>query len=148
LDLEHAIVDTVLRGGCLSAILSLKISHFKVSPKPVFQMMLCPVIDNTATVDTTWSSSKHAAWLTPSRMIWYREKYFSSPSDAKNWDASPCFAPWELLSQSPKTFLAISECDLLAPEALAFGEALKRSDVATSIEIYEGATHSILVLAG
>ncbi|KAK6074061.1 AB hydrolase superfamily protein [Seiridium cupressi] len=135
-------------GGCLTAILALKISNLDIVPKPIFQMLLCPVIDNTATIESIWSTSQHAAWLTPSRMTWYRAKYFSSASDAANWDASPCFAPADLLGKSPKTFLGISECDLLAPEGLAFGESLKAAGVETRVEMYKGATHSILVLAG
>ncbi|KAK6193218.1 hypothetical protein LQW54_012682 [Pestalotiopsis sp. IQ-011] len=88
------------------------------------------------------------SWLTPSRMMWYREMYFTLPTDAANWDASPCFAPAELLSQSPATFIGVSECDLLAPEALKFGECLKNAGITTQLEVYKGATHSILVLAG
>jgi acetyl esterase/lipase len=111
-------------------------------------MMICPVIDSTATTTTIWSTSKHAPWLTPTRMAWYREKYFSNPSDAANWDASPCFAPPRLLGQSPKTFVGIAECDLLAPEAFQYAEALKGAGVETTVEVYKGATHSVLVLAG
>lgn len=135
-------------GGCLTAILSLKISQMEIWPKPIFQIMLCPVIDNTATVETAWAKSGNAPWLTPSRMTWYRDMYFSSSSEATHWDASPCFAPTEILARSPQTFIAVSECDLLAPEALKFGESLKKAGVSTRVKIYKGATHSILVLAG
>ncbi|KAI1850900.1 hypothetical protein JX266_003565 [Neoarthrinium moseri] len=135
-------------GGCLTAILSLKISKLAILPKPVFQVMICPVIDNTATTDTIWYGSQHAPWLTPSRMTWYREKYFSLPSEAANWDASPCFAPPDLQAKSPKTFIGVSECDLLAPEALRYAEVLEQAGVDTTVKVYKGATHSILVLAG
>ncbi|KAH8200412.1 hypothetical protein TruAng_005441 [Truncatella angustata] len=148
IDTSKIAIGGLSAGGCLAAILSLQISHLDLTPPPLFQMLLCPVIDNTATTDTTWSISRHAPWLTPTRMTWYREKYFSSPSDSANYDASPCFAPLELLSKSPKTFLGVSECDLLAPEALAFGKMLEAAGVETSVEVYEGGTHSILVLAG
>ncbi|KAF3017849.1 hypothetical protein E8E14_012090 [Neopestalotiopsis sp. 37M] len=148
IDTSKVAIGGLSAGGCLTAILSLKISQMEIWPKPIFQIMLCPVIDNTATVETAWAKSGNAPWLTPSRMTWYREMYFSSSSEATHWDASPCFAPTELLARSPQTFIAVSECDLLAPEALNFGESLKKAGVSTRVEIYKGATHSILVLAG
>ncbi|ETS75260.1 hypothetical protein PFICI_13744 [Pestalotiopsis fici W106-1] len=148
IDTSKVAIGGLSAGGCLTAILSLKVSHVGIWPRPIFQMMLCPVIDNTATVETAWYGSRNAPWLTPSRMTWYREKYFSSPSEAANWDASPCFAPTEILAKSPQTFIAVSECDLLAPEAMKFGESLRDAGVSTRVEIYKGGTHSILVLAG
>ncbi|KAI0121189.1 alpha/beta hydrolase fold-domain-containing protein [Xylariales sp. AK1849] len=135
-------------GGCLAAILSLKLSALAAVPEPKLQLLLCPVIDNTASVSGIWSSSQHAVWLTPTRMTWYREKYFPNPSYASRWDASPCFAPSGLLGKSPETFLGIAECDLLAPEALRFAESLRSAGVEVEEVVYKGATHSVLVLAG
>jgi len=116
--------------------------------QPIFQLLICPVIDNTASVSTVWSESQHAPWLTPSRMSWYRQQYLTNVADTKNWDASPCFAAPDLLSRSPSTFLAVAECDLLAPEGLQYGEKLQAAGVPTEMKVYQGATHSILVLAG
>jgi len=45
-------------------------------------------------------------------------------ADWRNWDASPHMAPEELLKQLPPTWMAVSEQDLLAPEAYAFAEEL------------------------
>lgn len=53
-----------------------------------------------------------------------------------------------MLAQYPKTFVAVAECDLLAPEGLAYGARLKDAGVPTETKIYKGATHSVLVLAG
>jgi len=118
-------------------------------PAPlVFQMLICPVIDNSATAETVWSTSRHSPWLTPTRMTWYRQKYFTNSSDVRNWDASPNFAPPEVMAKSPTTFVAVAECDLLAPEALKYGESLKAVGVDTEVKIYKGATHSVLILAG
>lgn len=81
-------------------------------------------------------------------MTWYREKYFPNPSDAAKWDASPNFAPRELLAKSPKTFIAVADCDLLAPEALEYGKLLKEVGVDVEVNVVQGGTHSILILAG
>jgi acetyl esterase/lipase len=119
-----------------------------IAAKIACQILICPVIDNTATVDTSWATSKYSPWLTPSRMTWYRNMYFRSEEKTRNWDASPCFAPEEALQKSPRTFLAIAECDLLAPEAIQYGNSLRKSGVDVDIQLYRGATHSILILAG
>lgn len=115
--------------------------------KLVCQVLICPVIDNTATDETGWATSRHSPWLTPSRMTWYRQKYFRTERDTRDWQASPCFAPPDILGTSPNTFLAIAECDLLAPEAHQFGKLLKSSGVDIDVQLYKGATHSVLILA-
>jgi len=116
--------------------------------QPVFQLLICPVIDNTATEATVWSDTRFSPWLTPSRMKWYRDKYFADPKDTSKWQASPCFADPILLAKSPKTFISIAECDLLAKEAHLYGESLKRCSVKTTVNEYKGSTHSVLILAG
>ena len=118
------------------------------APKPVCQLLLCPVIDNTATIDSTWATSQYAPWLTPGRMSWYRKQYFQSTSDTHHWDASPNLAPADVLKKNPATFIAVAECDLLAPEDLAYAQSLQNAGVDTEVKLYKGATHSILLLAG
>jgi len=111
-------------------------------------MMICPVLDNTASVEGRWKDSQHAPWLTPSRMMWYRSKYLFSDADAANWLVSPVLAPPDIISRSPAAFVATAGCDLLAPEALEFVTRLESGGVEVETKVYEGATHSVLVLAG
>lgn len=146
--LEHQGL-TIRSGAGLAAILSMKASLSEnISVQPIFQLLICPVIDCTATEATTWGTTKYSPWLTPTRMTWYRNQYFVNADDTSNWQASPCFADPSTLAKSPKTFLAIAECDLLSQEALSYGESLKKNGVDTTIEVYKGATHSVLILAG
>ena len=116
---------------------------------PVSLLLIVPVVDNTATADGVWSpNAETAPWLTPKRMEWYRKLYFSRQEDPSLWDASPNLAPESLLKRLPKTWIAVSEQDLLAPEAVAFGEQLKSLGVEAETVIVEGGTHSILSLNG
>jgi len=115
---------------------------------PVFQMLILPVIDNTATGSTTWSSNANAPWLTPARMVWYRNMYLPNQSDWTNWDVSPNLAPKELLAKSPLTWIAIAELDILCKEAESYGALLKEVGVKTDVRVYEGSTHSLLILDG
>jgi acetyl esterase/lipase len=135
-------------GGGMTAILAMRIAERIPAVHPRFQMLICPVIDCTADITTGWSTSRHSPWLTPSRMQWYREKYFTDDAQSRNWDASPCFAPKTLLQKSPPSYVAVAECDLLAPEGLAYAESLRAAGVATEIKVCKGATHSVLGLAG
>ncbi|KAK5128732.1 hypothetical protein LTR85_000065 [Meristemomyces frigidus] len=129
IDVSRVAVGGLSAGGGLAAVLSMK-SSLLASHVPLRgQLLICPVIDNTATSKTVWSASQHAAWLTPRRMIWYRDKYLPDPSLGSQWTASPCFAPQDVLEKSPKTFIAISECDLLAPEERLYADQLRGAGV-------------------
>lgn len=120
--------------------------------KPIFQLLVVPVIDNKATPGNGWTNI-YAPWLTPDRMIWYRKMYL--PNDGiirelsrEDWQICPNLAPPKLLSKCPPTWIAVSECDLLATEALAYAQQLRETKVQTDVKVYQGSTHSILGLNG
>jgi acetyl esterase/lipase len=115
---------------------------------PVFQLLMDPVIDNTATTSTAWASSQHSPGLTPGRMLWYRAQYFRAASNPLHWDASPNLAPRDVLATSPATWVAVAECDLLAPEQQKYAQLLRDAGVASQDKVYAGAMHWSLVLAG
>lgn len=136
-----------LRGGGLAATVSMKAAELGLK-MPIKQMLFLPVIDNTATAETVWASNADAPWLTPSRMLWYRNLYIPDKSNWSNWDASPNLAPPELLAKSPSTWIAVGECDILCKEAQLYGESLKNLGVESEVVVYEGSTHSLLVMDG
>lgn len=141
-------------GACLAAILSLKLADRETPgpPTPRAQVLLSPVVDNTATTAGVWASARHAPWLTAARMSMYRDQYLppggTSDNNAGRWDASPCLAPAHLLVRCPPTFIGIGECDLLAPEARRYANDLRAAGVPTDLVVYRGGTHSLLVMAG
>ncbi|RDW83430.1 hypothetical protein BP5796_04921 [Coleophoma crateriformis] len=147
IDVERTAVGGLSAGGGLAAIVSLKCAHLSL-PRPKFQLLLLPVIDNTASASTVWARNAHAPWLTPARMTWYRNMYLPNQQDWTNWDVSPNFAKVELLAQSPSTWIAVSECDILCDEGKGFGELLGANGVEAHVEVYEGGTHSLLILDG
>ncbi|THH19553.1 hypothetical protein EW146_g1635 [Bondarzewia mesenterica] len=135
-------------GGNLAAIVSLKAASLD-SPIPLkFQLLAVPVTDNTATVSTIWKVNANAPWLTPDRMLWYRKMYLPNEEDCAKWDASPIYAPQDLLARTPKAWVGLAELDLLRPEGEAYGEMLRKAGVETEIKVYKGATHSIVTLDG
>ncbi|KAL4947505.1 Alpha/Beta hydrolase protein [Aspergillus filifer] len=142
-------------GGNLAAVLSIKASSLPAPINICFQLLVVPVIDNTASVEGVWGENQFAPWLTPARMTWYRDMYFPNPESCREWEASPNLAASELLAKSPDTFIAVSGQDLLAPEARVFASVLEKAWTDEQVEgrnvevkVYEGGTHSILAMSG
>lgn len=118
----------------------------------MLQLLVVPVIDNKAEPGNGWTNI-YAPWLTPDRMLWYRKMYL--PNDGitrdlsrEDWQISPNMAPPKLLSRCPPTWIAVSEHDLLATEALAYAQQLQEAKVQADVKVYQGSTHSILSLNG
>lgn len=120
-----------------------------IAHPPVSLLLIIPVVDNTATVEGVWKpNAETAPWLTPSRMEWYRKLYFTQDDHRSRWDASPNLAPDRLLRNLPKTWMAVAEMDVLAPEAMTFSQHLKDLEVDVETLLVKGGTHSILSLHG
>lgn len=155
IDVSSIAVGGTSAGGQLAASLSIKASTLQ-PPIPIrFQLLVLPVIDNTANPSTVWAAKENAPWLTPSRMLWYRRMYLPQKQDALRWEASPNLAPISLLSNSPKTWIAVAEQDLLAPEAELFAGQLDsawsttvKSGKGVVVKSYKGSTHSVLAMSG
>lgn len=112
------------------------------------QLLVVPVTDNSATLETSWASHPHAAGLTPPRMTWYRNLYIKNIQDAKEWQISPLYASKEIMAKSPKTWIAIAGQDMLSTEGLAYAEKLRAAGVTTDVRIYGGMPHSMMAMSG
>ncbi|KAF8208812.1 alpha/beta hydrolase fold-domain-containing protein [Mycena galopus ATCC 62051] len=137
-------------GGNLAAILALKAAE-RAPPIPlVFQLLIVPVTDNTASAAPggLWADNALTPWLSPARMLWFRDNYLPNAADHTNWDASPIFAPEALLAKVPKTWIAVCECDILCGEGIKFGEKLREVGVEAEVEVYKGAPHPIMAMDG
>jgi acetyl esterase/lipase len=119
-----------------------------LTPLPIFQLLIVPVTDNTATVETSWADNRHTCWLTPDRMNWFKKNYLPRQEDWTQWDASPIFAPDTLVQKLPSTWIGIAELDILRDEALAYGNKLKKQGVLVEMQVYKGAPHPIMAMDG
>ncbi|KAF9045022.1 alpha/beta hydrolase fold-domain-containing protein [Panaeolus papilionaceus] len=141
-------------GGNLATILALKAAEPELAlslPGPiVFQLLVVPVTDNTASVESSkgWAENEHTPWLSPARMLWFRNNYLPNPKDLKNWDASPLFAPDELVKKLPPAWIGVAELDILRQEGVEYGEKLKRNGVDVELKVYKGAPHPIMAMDG
>ena len=65
-----------------------------------------------------------------------------------NWDASPIFAPEELVKQLPKTWIGVGEVDILKEEGIAYAKKLEGVGVDVELVVYHGAPHTIVAIDG
>lgn len=114
----------------------------------MFQLLIVPVTDNTASVATSWRDREHAPWLSPGRMEWFKAFYLPDSRDWTRWDASPLFAPDALVAQLPPAWLGLAELDILCPEGVSYAEKLRTAGVPVEMEVYKGAPHPIMAMDG
>jgi hypothetical protein len=118
----------------------------------MLQLLIVPVVDNTATSSgeryASWRENAETAWLPADHMIWFRDHYLPKTEDRVKWDNSPIFAPDDLVSNAPRAWIAVAEMDILRDEGIAYGEKLKKAGVGVTVKLYEKAPHPIIVLDG
>jgi acetyl esterase/lipase len=107
-----------------------------------------PVTDNTASVSTYWGQNQHTPWLSPERMLWFRSNYLPNKADWTKWDASPIFAPKELLARVPRAWIGVAGLDILRDEGIAYGKILEQGGVEVEVQVYEGGPHPIMAMDG
>lgn len=137
----------MLSGGNLAAVLALKsveASFDPPLPAPMaLQLLIVPTLDQTATdaPGGRWESNKHAPFLGPTEMNYFKRSYFRNQEDWLQWEASPLFAPEVLLKKAPKAWIGASERDILCSEAQAYAEKLNKCGVEAECVVYKGGTH-------
>ncbi|TFL03715.1 alpha/beta hydrolase fold-domain-containing protein [Pterulicium gracile] len=138
-------------GGNLAAVLALKAVQLSLPTTLIFQLHVVPVTDNTLTTSTpssSWSSNQHTPWLSPARMDWFKNNYIPDPAQWTEWEASPIFAPDELLKETPPAWIGVGELDILRDEGVGYGERLRGLGVEVEVKVYKGAPHPIMAMDG
>ncbi|KAF8965781.1 alpha/beta hydrolase fold-domain-containing protein [Flammula alnicola] len=113
-------------GGNLATILALRATQAQPPIPLVFQLLVVPVTDNTASISTLWAENALTPWLSPERMMWFRNNYLPNKEDWAKWDASPIFAPDEMVAQLPTAWVGVAELDILKEEGVQYAEKMKR----------------------
>jgi len=134
-------------GGNLAVVIALKSAEASFDPPlpapMALQLLFAPTIDQTASDGPggRWESNKHAPFLWPEHMEWFKSMYFRSEEDWLKWEASPLLAPEELLKKAPKAWIGAGEMDILCNESEAYAEKLIKCGVEAECVIYKGGTH-------
>lgn len=139
-------------GGNLAAIAALKAPTFSPPIPLVLQLLIVPVIDNTASPTgephASWKENEHTVWLSPERMLWFRNNYLPNAEDYTKWDSSPIFAPSDLLAKAPKALILVAGLDILRDEGIAYGTKLTQVGVDARVKVYDKAPHQTMALDG
>ncbi|KAF9462189.1 alpha/beta hydrolase fold-domain-containing protein [Collybia nuda] len=148
LDTSKIAVGGSSSGGNLATILALKAAEANPPIPLFFQLLIVPVTDNTASISNYWKVNQYTPWLGPERMSWFRNNYLPNKEDWTKWDASPMFAPKELLRKVPKAWIGIAGMDILREEGIEYGKKMQQEGVEVETEIYEGGPHPIMAMDG
>lgn len=153
LDRTKVAIGGASAGGHLTVATLLRCAQENNPPNLniIKQVLVVPVIDNTATPENGpfWCLKAHTApWLTPSRMLWYRNMWLHSQEQCEEWQASVNRAPVDLLARLPPAFIAVAGEDLLCPEALDFAEKIRAAGVEVEVKEFDGCTHALLGYSG
>ncbi|KDR66461.1 hypothetical protein GALMADRAFT_162062 [Galerina marginata CBS 339.88] len=148
INLTKVAVGGCSSGGNLATILALKAVESQLPINIIFQLLIVPVTDNTASVETSWAENELTPWLSPGRMLWFRRNYLPNEEDWAKWDSSPLFAPDNLIAKLPKAWISVCELDILRDEGIQYGEKMRKAGVEVEIEVYKGAPHPIMAMDG
>ncbi|KAJ3878666.1 alpha/beta hydrolase fold-domain-containing protein [Lentinula edodes] len=154
IDVSKVATGGLSAGGNLAAVLALKSTEDSFTPTlpaPLaLQLLIVPSLDLTATdaPGGRWESNKHAPFLPPARVNWFKKMYVPNDKDCLKWEVSPLLAPEVLVRKAPKTWIAAGELDVLCNEAEAYAEKLRQCDVQAECVVYQGGTHLNFMLDG
>jgi len=152
IDLNRLAVGGSSSGGNLAAVLTHKAALLEPPIAIMFQLLIVPVIDNTAQLNghphASWLENQYAASLTPAKMMWFRKNYLPNHTDWDRWEASPLLVPKEWFKKVPRAWIAVCELDILRDEGLAYAERLREAGVDVEVKIYQRAPHPIMAMDG
>ncbi|PFH48418.1 hypothetical protein AMATHDRAFT_76739 [Amanita thiersii Skay4041] len=163
-DLTRIAVGGSSSGGNLAAVLALQAPLLKPALRhPImFQLLIVPVTDNTSTASgkpsphASWERNVHTPWLSPARMLWFRNNYLPDEATRGEWRASPLLAPEEVVkgmlkAGKSKCWVAVTELDILRDEGVAFSERLRKEGgglVEVEVVEYKKCPHPIMAMDG
>ncbi|TFY58855.1 hypothetical protein EVJ58_g6159 [Rhodofomes roseus] len=151
-DLSRLAVGGSSSGSNLAAILAHKAVQFEPPIPLIFQLLVVPVIDNTASPTgvpyKSWAENANTVQLTPAFMLWFRDNYLPNVADRAAWESSPIYAPEASFRKLPKACVQVMELDILRDEGIAYAEKLREHGVEAEVILYKTAPHPILSMDG
>ncbi|KAH3688807.1 hypothetical protein WICPIJ_000209, partial [Wickerhamomyces pijperi] len=113
------------------------------------QLLIVPVIDNSATAETyvSWKENKFTPQLPADKMMWYRQTYLpEAGSTLVEPESSPIYYPDSSFKLVPPAYLGVAECDVLRSEAEAYHEKLIANGIESKLEILKGVPHTVMIM--
>src|SRR6516165_2773983 len=125
-------------GANLAAVIAL-MARDAGSPRLRLQSLVYPVADYGLAGDSYDKYAQGYGLLTRESMVWFRNHYLRSPTDAEDWRASPIKAPSH--GSVAPAIVITAECDVLHDDGQHYAEALRRAGVPVEHKEYPGMIH-------
>jgi triacylglycerol lipase len=152
LDLSKVAIGGSSAGGNLAAIMCHKaLSHPTLVPNFLVQLLMVPVMDNTAlpSNNTSWAENEYVCALPAAKMLWFRHHYLPNETNRAEPEASPLFYPeGEGWGKLPKALVVVGELDVLRSEGEAYAEKLRKHGVEADLKVMKRMPHPFLAMDG
>ncbi|KEF50938.1 uncharacterized protein A1O9_13000 [Exophiala aquamarina CBS 119918] len=115
----------------------------------LFQVLLVPITDNTATTSTNdcWKKFEKAPGLSAEKMLFYRELYLQN-ADTLHWEVSPLFASPEQFQKLPPALIVVAEVDILQSDGRRYAAKMEDYGVEAEVVVMKRLPHAALTLGG
>lgn len=135
-------------GGNIASVISHQYAADDSLPPLKLQMLLVPVIDNTASKEThlSWRENEFTPQLPAEKMMTYRRYYLQHESLWTQPEASPIFFEDESFRRLPKAVVVAAELDVLRTEDELYHEKMRRNGVDSKLYIYPKVPHHTMGL--
>ena len=107
------------------------------------QLLVVPITDNTATVDSnpSWAYNEYTPALSALKMMWYRRHYLPDKNTWADIEASPLLLSDELFAGLPPAQIVVGEVDILRHEGEEYARKLRDAGVVANVEVMNGMPH-------
>lgn len=143
-DVSRIAIGGISAGAGLAAGLAL-LARDRAEVSVVFQVLLCPMIDNNSTSESSFSITDKRIWNRHSNLQGWMH-YLGRPttSEQEPFEASKYAAPSHAgdLHGLPPAYIAVGSVDLFLDENRDYAERLNGSGVTTQLEIFSGGYHA------
>ena len=138
-DAKRIAIGGASAGGGLAAALG-QLAHDRQEIKPIFQLLVYPMLDDRTALRTDIDDSNNVTWTQKSNRFGW-ESYLGKECGAEDVPTYSVPARREDLSGLPPTWIGVGSLDIFHDEDMAYAQRLKERGIECQIDIVPGAFH-------
>jgi acetyl esterase/lipase len=139
LDTNRIAIGGASAGGGLAAAL-VQLAHDQKEIKPVFQLLVYPMLDDRTVLRADIDDSDNITWSQKNNRFGW-ESYLGKECGAEDVPAYSVSARREDLSGLPPAWIGVGSLDIFHDEDLAYAQRLKECGIECEVEVVSGAFH-------
>jgi acetyl esterase/lipase len=145
IDTQRIAIGGESAGGGLAAAL-IQLLHDRQEFKPVFQMLVYPMLDDKSAVSSVMAQNNYLVWTQASNRFGW-ESYLGAKCGADDLPAYAVPARRADLSGLPPAWIGVGTLDLFHDEDVLYAQRLQDAGVACEVKRVEGAFHGFDFMA-